>query len=67
MKLNFNQKEIFVSSQQVTVAELVELSQLPSFGIAVAVNDKVVRKADWGSTFLQDGDCITVITAICGG
>ncbi len=67
MKLFFNGKEISVSSQQITVAELLASNQLPPFGLAVAVNNKVVRKADLNSTFLHDGDCITVITAVCGG
>lgn len=67
MKLFFNQKEISVSSPQLTVAQLVELNQLPSFGIAIAVNNKVVTKALWGATILHDGDSVTVITAVCGG
>lgn len=67
MKILVNQQEIIVSSQQLSVAELVKLNQLPSFGIALAVNNKVVRKADWDTTFLHDGDSVTVITAVCGG
>lgn len=67
MKILLNQKEISVSSRQISVAELIASNQLPSFGIAVAVNNKVVRKADWPTTFLSDGDCVTVITAVCGG
>ena len=67
MKLIVNQKEISIGSQHITLAELVEQIQLPPVGIAIAVNNKVVRKADWGSTVLRDGDCLTVITAVCGG
>lgn len=67
MKILLNQKEISFSSNQISVAELIESNKLPSIGIAVAVNNKVVRKAKWISTYLQDGDSVTVITAVCGG
>lgn len=36
-------------------------------GIAVAVNDRVVRRADWEHTVLNDGDRVEVITAFQGG
>jgi len=36
-------------------------------GIAVAVNDEVVRKEDWTSTSVDAGDRVEVITARQGG
>jgi sulfur carrier protein len=36
-------------------------------GIAVAVNDRVVRRAEWESTILGHGDQVEVITAFQGG
>lgn len=36
-------------------------------GIAVAVNDEVIRKSDWASAALQEGDRVEVITARQGG
>ena len=36
-------------------------------GIAVAVNDRVVRRADWEGCVLADGDRIDVIQATQGG
>ena len=67
MKLFVNQKEFHTDSDRLTVFEL--LNEIRSFkpGIAVAVNNKVVRKVDWESTMLAEGDKITVITAVCGG
>ncbi len=67
MKLRLNQKEILIGQHQISIAELIEMNQLPSFGIAIAVNNKVVLKADWHTTMLHDGDSVTVITAVCGG
>ncbi len=67
MKLIVNQKEFNTDSNELTVARLLNEIQSKTAGVAVAVNNKVVRKADWESTTLADGDHITVITAVCGG
>ena len=45
---------------------LGELS-LPAKGIAVAVNGEVVRRVDWASHRLADGDVVDVVTAAQGG
>ena len=36
-------------------------------GVAVAVQDRVVRRADWPTTPLLDGQRVEVITAAQGG
>ena len=36
-------------------------------GVAVAVNDTVVRRADWTKTMLKKGDHVEIITASQGG
>ena len=36
-------------------------------GIAVAHNGEVVRRHDWASTMLEDGDQVEVVTAHQGG
>lgn len=67
MKVYLNQKEFSTDSERLTVAALLEMNQLPTVGLAVAVNNKVVRKADWATAELAEGDKVTVITAVCGG
>ncbi len=67
MKLFVNQEEFHTDSNQLTVSRLLNEIQSPTAGVAVAVNNKVVRKVDWESTLLAEGDHITVITAVCGG
>ncbi len=67
MKLFVNQKEFLSDSDQLTVAGLLKEIQSQTAGVAVAVNNKVVRKVNWESTTLADGDHITIITAVCGG
>lgn len=36
-------------------------------GVAVAVNDEVLRREEWGSVALNHGDRIEVVTAQQGG
>ncbi len=36
-------------------------------GVAVAVNDAIVRRADWGATVLNEGDRVEIVTARQGG
>ena len=36
-------------------------------GVAVAVADAIVRRADWPSTTVHDGDRIEIVTASQGG
>lgn len=36
-------------------------------GVAVAVGERVVRRADWPATTLAEGDRVEVITAAQGG
>lgn len=66
MKISINKEEITVS-EPVTLAELLTESGVTGPGIAVAIDGKVVRRADWAATPLSDGMEITVISAVCGG
>ncbi len=53
-----------------TVAGLLEdmgLDPSSPKGIAVAVNDEVIPKSDWGTHVLENGDRVEVITARQGG
>lgn len=50
-----------------TVAQLAEVQQLPAAGVAVAVNDRLVRRNSWDSHILSPGDRIVLIKAAYGG
>lgn len=57
-------------SADTTVAEFLRtrgLDPTDPKGIAVAVNEEVVRSSDWPTQTLQDGDRVEVITARQGG
>jgi sulfur carrier protein len=50
-----------------TVAAAVALLTTTDTGCAVAVNDEVVPRHDWGSRALSPGDRVEVLTAVQGG
>lgn len=66
MKISINKEEMTVSGP-VTLAQLLTERGVTCPGIAVAIDGKVVRRADWAATPLSDGMEITVISAVCGG
>ncbi len=50
-----------------TLDALVHTVTTAASGVAVAVNDEVVRRGSWTSTVLNDGDRVEVLTAVQGG
>ncbi len=62
--LNHKQIELDAKSSVHTV---LLNSKIELNGIAVAVNNHVIPKNNWESTFLNDRDYITVIQATQGG
>ncbi|RYE11569.1 MAG: sulfur carrier protein ThiS [Sphingobacteriaceae bacterium] len=66
--------EVTVNQQNLTVSEICSVAQLlatalnkPALGIAVAVNQTIVPKANWQTHLLQPQDQIILIKATQGG
>ncbi|MGA2969340.1 MAG: sulfur carrier protein ThiS [Acidimicrobiales bacterium] len=36
-------------------------------GVAVAINGEVIRRGEWSTTSLHDGDVIEIVNAVAGG
>lgn len=66
MKIYINREPAEVG-ENLNLSELLESRGIPRAGVAVAVNNRVVPRAEWPSTVLSDGDSVTVISAVCGG
>jgi len=68
MELTINGEKRKVASVD-TLAELLETLgvSVETRGIAVAVNDTVVPRTEWGATRIQEGDSVEVIHAVQGG
>lgn len=67
MKVEINKKEIEVPAEITTLAQLLAAENLNGPGQAVAVENNVVRRAEWNTFALRDGMKIMVIKAVCGG
>lgn len=63
IKINNQETEVKATSLQELATEI----SLPEKGVAVAVNNRMVTRADWNHTAINDGDNIVVIKAVCGG
>jgi sulfur carrier protein len=50
-----------------SLAAAVSLLTTSATGVAAAINGAVVRRPDWGTAGLADGDSVEVITAVQGG
>ncbi len=66
MNVIVNGQPVELSDGATTAAAVQVLTSAPS-GIAVAVNGAVVRRSEWESTPLADGDRVEVLTAVQGG
>ncbi len=62
--INGESKEI---SGTPSLAELIEQLDLPAARIAIELNREVVRRSEWSSTILQDGDRIEIVHFVGGG
>jgi len=64
IQLNGESREV---SDQSSVADLVCELSLPPARVALELNRKVVRRTDWNSTMLRDGDRIEIVQFVGGG
>ena len=66
MKASINGEE-YELPDGVTVAQVLEHVRAPQRGIAVAKNDRVVRRSDFEEERINEGDRIEIIRAVAGG
>jgi len=53
--------------EELTIGALLELLGSERNGIAVARNDRVVRRAEYDRQCVRDGDRVEIIEAVAGG
>ena len=66
MKVLVNNKETNLTEGN-HITDLVSQLQLPTQGVAIAVNNRMVPRTEWGNHILQENDSLVVIKAACGG
>jgi sulfur carrier protein len=52
---------------EMSVGALLELLGSPLTGVAVARNDRVVRRAEYDNDRVREGDRVEIIHAVAGG
>lgn len=66
MKVRVNNKEMDLNSD-FTLTQLAEKLEFPVQGIAIAVNNKMIPRAEWERFTLKENDNLVIIKAACGG
>ena len=62
--MNGDRKEL---TEGISLADLIAQLDLPAQRIAVEYNRTVVRRAQWDSTLLSDGDRVEIVHFVGGG
>lgn len=65
LKIKVNNQE--VTTEAANIQQLAEQLNLPEKGVALAVNNRVIPRANWAVTALEGGENIVVIKAAFGG
>lgn len=65
MRININNKT--TDTAATTLEELAQQMALPEKGVAMALGTKMVQRAQWAETALNEGDSVIIIKAACGG
>ncbi len=65
MKVKVNQKE--VETTAATLSEFLSSQGIPASGVAVAVDGRLVPRAEWSEHKLAEGQSLVVVKAACGG
>lgn len=67
MNITINNRPTEIPDTARTIADLADLQGLRPQGTAIARNGMVVKKSEWASSPIAEGDSITVISAAFGG
>lgn len=62
--VNGNQTEI---AQGTAIIDLVKAFDLSTERVAVELNKRIVRRADWASTIISEGDKVEIVHFVGGG
>ena len=67
MKLEVNGEQREVPAADATLAEVLAALGIEARGIAVACNDRVVRRGEFARQRIAEGDRIEIVRAVAGG
>lgn len=67
MNIFVNNDPVTIDDSRSSISDLISFLELPDKGIAIGVNNKIVKAKDWTAFSLKEGDRVTVIKATYGG
>ena len=67
MRIKLNNREEEFAGDELTVEEIIALKSYPFKMLVVRLNDHLVKKDMYSSTFVKDGDDLKVIHLVSGG
>ena len=67
MNVTINREVLEVRGPNPTVRTLLAEREIPEQAIVVAVNGQVVRKSEWESHTIEEGDEVEIVHAVAGG
>ena len=67
MVIHYNQEKDIELKENTTLKEFLESKGLNKDGVAVAVDEKIIKKVDFDSFVLKDGMAVDVYKMVSGG
>jgi sulfur carrier protein len=67
MKITLNNREDEIDDQDISISKLLEIKNFTFRMLVIKVNGKLVRKEEYSSTFIREGDDVMVLHMISGG
>jgi sulfur carrier protein len=66
VKINVNENLVEIDESS-NIEQLLVLLESPLKGSAIAVNQKIISRSEWGRFQLQENDQVSLFQAIAGG
>ncbi len=67
MRVTVNQESVEVEESRPTIRTLLASKEMPDKSVVVAVNGDVVRREEWDSHRIEEGDEVEIVHAVAGG
>lgn len=67
MVITYNQEQKITLEKEISLKEFLQLQNLQIQGIAVAVDEKIIKKTEFESFILKGGMAVDVYNMVSGG
>ena len=67
MNIQLNNNQETIEGEKITISDLLLIKKYSFKMLVVKVNDKIIKKEDYASTFISDGDDVLVLHLMSGG